>query len=76
MDKKKVISIILGTVIIIISIIMPFHLKQVCYEFSIHEYEWSLDSCGAIQIYATIYGIIISALTLILLLLNIFKKYK
>ncbi len=76
MDKKKVISVILGTAIIIISMIMPFHLKQVCYEFSLHQQEWSFSGWTAIQIYATIYGIIISALTLILLLLNIFKKYK
>ena len=76
MNKKRNISVVLGIVIIIIAIIMPFHLKQICYEFSIHQQEWSLDSCTAVQIYGTIYGIIISVLTLNLLLLNVLKKYK
>ena len=39
MENKKVISLIMGIVIIIISIVMPFHLKQICYKFSIHQQE-------------------------------------
>ncbi len=76
MEKKKIISSVLGIVIIVIAIIMPFHLKQICYEFSIHQQEWSLGSWNAVQIYATIYGIVISVLTLILVLLNVLKKSK
>ena len=43
MEKRKIISIILGIVISIIAVIMPFHLKQICYEHSIHQ-EWSLGA--------------------------------
>lgn len=71
MEKRKIISIILGITIIIISIIMPFHLKRICYEYSIHQ-EWSLDVCYAVQISATLYSIAICVL--ILVLLNIIKK--
>ena len=74
MNKKKIISVVLGIVIIIIAIIMPFHLKNICYEFSMHEEIWTLSSWTAVQIYATIYGIIISILTLILILLNVLKN--
>lgn len=76
MENKKVISLIMGIVIIIISIVMPFHLKQICYKFSIHQQEWSLGAWNAVQIYATIYGIIISILTLIVVLLNVLRKRK
>lgn len=76
MKKKKIVSIILGIAIIGIAMIMPFHLKQICHEFEVHQLEWSLDSATAIQIEATIYGIAISILTLILILLNVLKKSK
>ena len=76
MEKKKVVSLIAGLIIIIISIVMPFHLKQLCYEFSTHQQEWTLGSWTAVQIYATIYGIIISILTLVLVLLNVLQKRK
>lgn len=76
MKMKRVVSPILVLVIIIISIIMPFHLKQICYEFSTHQQEWSLGAWNAVKIYATIYGIIISILTLILVLLNVLRKRK
>ena len=76
MEKKKVVSLIAGLIIIIISIVMPFHLKQLCYEFSTHQQEWTLGAWTAVQIYATIYGIIISVLTLVLVLLNVLQKRK
>lgn len=75
MEKRKTISIILGIVIFIIGIIMPFHLKQICYEHSIHQ-EWSLGSWNAVQILATLYSFVICVLTLVLVLLNILKKSK
>ena len=75
MGKRKIISIILGIVIIIIAVIMPFHLKQICYEHSIHQ-EWSLGTWNAVQISATLYSIAICILTLILVLLNVLKKSK
>ena len=76
MRKKKIISIILGIVIIITAVIMPFHLKQICYEHSIHQEEWSLGAWNAVQISATLYSIVICVLTLILVLLNVLKKSK
>lgn len=75
MKKKKIASIILGISIIIIAIIMPFHLKEICYEFS-HHPEWSLGSCGAIHILALSYSGLISILALILLLLNVSNEKK
>lgn len=75
MEKRKIISIILGIVIIIIAVIMPFHLKQICYEHSIHQ-EWSLGAWNAVQISATLYSLAICVLTLILVLLNVLKKSK
>lgn len=76
MNKTKVATIILGIVIIIMTIIMPFQLKQICYEHSIHSNEWSLGPWNAVQISATLYSIGISILTLIVVVLNIFKKSK
>ena len=73
MDKQKIISIILGIIMIIIATIMPFHLKQICYEYSLHQ-EWSLGSWNAVQISAAIYSIIICAFSLILILVNVRKK--
>ncbi len=35
--------------------------------------DWSLGAWNAVQIYATIYGIVVSALTLILVFINILK---
>ena len=73
MKKKKIISIVLGVIIIIITIIMPIHLKQICYEHSMHP-EWSLGAWNAVCITAIVYSIAISILTIIVLLLNILKK--
>ena len=74
MSKRKIISIILGVIIIVLMIIMPFHLKQVCYEHSMHP-EWSLGAWNAVHISALLYTFVISILTLILVLLNIIKKH-
>ena len=74
MEKRKIISIVLGITIIITAIIMPFHLKQICYEHVLHAEEWSLGAWNAVQIVATIYSIIISVLTLILAFINVLKK--
>lgn len=74
MSKRKIISIILGVVIIVLMIIMPFHLKQVCYEHSMHP-EWSLGAWNAVYISALLYTFVISILTLILVLLNNIKKH-
>lgn len=74
MSKRKIISIILGVVIIVLMIIMPFHLQQVCYEHSMHP-EWSLGAWNAVYISALLYTFVISILTLILVLLNIIKKH-
>ena len=76
MKKRKIISIILGTIIIIIAVIMPFHLKRICYEHSMHSQEWSLGAWNAVQILATFYSIAISILTLILVLINTLRKSK
>lgn len=75
MEKRKILSIILGIIIIIIMIIMPFHLKQVCYEHSIHP-EWSLGAWNAVQISSIIYTLVICILTIILVLINVIKKQK
>lgn len=75
MEKRKIISIILGIIIIIIMIIMPFHLKQVCYEHSMHP-EWSLGAWNAVQISSIIYTLVICILTIILVLINVIKKQK
>ena len=75
MSKRKILSIILGIVIIVLMIIMPFHLKQICYEHSMHP-EWSLGAWNAVYISALLYTFVISILTLILVLLNIIKKHK
>ena len=75
MSKRKKISIILGVVIIVLMIIMPFHLKQVCYEHSMHP-EWSLGAWNAVYISALLYTFVISILTIILVLINIIKKSK
>ena len=74
MEKRKIVSIILGVIIIIIAVIMPFHLKQICYEHSMHGQEWSLGAWNAVQISATFYCIAISVLTLILVLINTIRK--
>ncbi len=76
MNMKKIISIVLGILIIVVAIIMPFHLSQICYEFDMHQQEWTLSGWAAVQIQATIYGIIICVLTLILVLMNVLKKSK
>lgn len=74
MEKRKIVSIILGLIIILMSILMPFYLKRICYEFSIHQEEWSLGVWNAVQIHATICGFIISILTIVLVLLNVLKN--
>ena len=72
MEKRKIISIILGVVIIIIATIMPFHLEQICYEHSIHQ-DWSLGAWNAVQISAILYSIAICVLTVILVLINVLQ---
>ena len=74
MEKRKIVSIILGVIIIIIALIMPFHLKQTCYQHSMHSQEWTLSAWNAVQILATFYSIAISILTLILVLINTLRK--
>lgn len=74
MEKKKVLSIIVGMLIIIIAIIIPFHLKQICYEYSMHQQEWSLGPCDAVQISSIIYSSVICVLTLNLVLINVVRK--
>ncbi len=76
MNKTKIVTIILGIVIIILTIVMPFQLKQICYEHSMHSGEWSLGAWNAVQILAIFYSIVISILTLIIVLLNILRKSK
>ena len=76
MEKRKILSIILGIVIIIIAVIMPFRLKQICYEHSLHQNDWTIDASFAVYISAILYSVAISILTLILLLLNVLKKSK
>ena len=73
MEKRKVVSILLGTIIIIIAIIMPFHLKQICYEHSVHGNEWTLGAWNAVQIVAVLYSIAIGVLSMILVLINVLK---
>ena len=75
MKKKKIISIIIGIIIIIIATITPFRLKSICHEHSLHP-EWSLGAWNAVYISALFYCFIISVLTLVLLLINVLKKSK
>ena len=75
MNIRKIISIILGFIIIILLVIMPFHLKQICYEYSIHQ-EWSLGAWNAVYIQYAIYDIAIGVLAVTLVLINVLKKFK
>lgn len=75
MEIRKIISIILGIIIIVIAVIMPFHLKEICYRHSIHQ-DWTLGACNAVQISSALYSVVICFLTLILVLLNVLKKSK
>ena len=75
MEKRKIVSIVLGIIIIVIAVVMPFHLKDICYEHSMHQ-EWSLGSWNAVFITTILYCVAISILTIILVLLNILKKSK
>lgn len=74
MEKKKVISIIVGILIIIIAVIMPFHLRQICYEYSMHQQEWSLGAWDAVQISSILYSSVICVLTFTLVLINVLRK--
>jgi len=75
MGMRKIISIVLGIIIIAILVIMPFNLKEICYRHSIHQ-DWTLGAWNAVQISAALYSIVIGVLTLILVLLNVLKKSK
>ncbi|MBQ9314501.1 MAG: hypothetical protein IJ220_05860 [Clostridia bacterium] len=75
MNARKTISIILGLIIITLLVIMPFHLKQICYEYSMHQ-EWSLGAWNAVYIQSAIYDISIGVLTVALVLINVLKKSK
>lgn len=75
MNKSKIISIVIGILIIILLIIMPFNLKQICYEYSVHT-ENSLGAWNAVHIHSTIYGIVIGILTVVLVIINVLKKSK
>ena len=73
MKKSKIISIILGLLIIVTIIIMVSNLGNVAYEHSIHD-DWTLGVVGAVQITATLYGILIGILSSILVLINLLGK--
>ena len=75
MNKSKILSIMIEILIIIILIIMPVHLKQICYEYSMHP-ENSLGPWHAVHIQSAIYGVEIGILTVILVIINVFKKSK
>ena len=75
MNKSKIISIITEILIISLLIIMPFHLKQICYEYSIHT-ENSLGAWNAVQIQSAIYDILIGILTIVLVIINVLRKSK
>ncbi len=70
---SKIVILLLVLIIIILAVIMPFHLKQICYKYSIHP-EWSLGAWNAVQITATLYSIGICVLTLIIVFLNRLKN--
>jgi hypothetical protein len=72
MNKSKIISLISGFGIIITTIIMVIHLRNVCYEHSMHP-EWSLGAWNAVQITATLYGIVICIFAVIPVILNLFR---
>ena len=76
MSKGRAISIISGLGIIITTIIMIFHLGKVAQMHLIHQNKWSLGVVGAVQITATLYGIVICVFSIILILINIFIKSK
>lgn len=73
MSKNKIISIISGLGIIITTIIMVIRLGNVAYEHSMHP-EWSLGVSLAVQITATLYGIVICVFAVILVLSNLLKE--
>ena len=75
MSKSKIVSIISGIGIIVTTIIMVIHLKKVCYEHVMHP-EWSLGAWNAVQITATLYGVVICVFAIILVVLNLFEKSK
>lgn len=75
MNVRKIISILLGLIIIILLVIMPFHLKQICYEYSMHQ-EWSLGAWNAVYIQSAMYDIAIGVLTVILVIINVLTKSK
>lgn len=76
MKKRKIVIILLGVAIIVISCIMTVHLKEICYEGVVNQGKWSLAAWTLVQIWATIYAMIISFLTLILVLINVCRKFK
>lgn len=72
MNKFKIISVLAGLGSIMTTIIMVIHLPKVCYEYSMHP-EWSLGAWNAVQITATLYGIVIAVFTIVLVGLNVKK---
>lgn len=75
MNRSRNISAICGLGIIITTIIMVIHIGKVAQEHSMHP-DWSLGVIGAVQITATLYGIVICIFAIILILTNILKKSK
>ena len=75
MKARKIISIILGIIIIGLAISMPFFLGNVA-ETQIEMPASSLSPVAIIELYTAAYTIIISILTLILVLLNVTYKEK
>ena len=68
--KERVLS-----AVIALLIIMPFHLKDICYYYSMHP-ENSLGAWHAVHIQSTIYGFVVGILTVILVIINVCKNEK
>ena len=74
MKKSTILSIICGLVIVVTTIVMIFHLSFVADNYCAHVGEWSLDVFTAVLLSSIVYATIIIVFTILLVLINVFKK--
>lgn len=65
---KKIITVILGILLVVLATLMPFHLKSICYNFATHP-ENSLGSWNAVFLSASAYAFafVVGIATLVLI---------
>lgn len=73
MSKNKIATIVLGIIVVSASVVMPFHLEQICQNYISHP-EWSLGASNAVKLASICYSLVISILTLGIILLNTLVK--